>query len=186
MDMRRIALLISVVAVIAAACGAEDDGTAAGDSDEPTTTAAPTTTSTPTTTTEAPEEMMNEGLHTAQTELGTVLVGGTGFTLYLFLPDAPGVSNCVEECAAAWPPLAADEIGTTGDGIDVSLLGEITRADGSTQATYNGKPLYFFSGDAASEEVNGQGFNDVWFVLGPDGKGIGIPRADEDSEGLGY
>ena len=170
--MRRIAILIGLVALVAAACGTGDDGAATGASDEPMT--------------EASEEMMTEGLHTAQTELGAALVGSNGLTLYVFVPDVPGASNCVDDCAVAWPPLAADAIGTPGDGIDVSLLGEITRPDGSPQATYNGRPLYFFAGDAAPGDVNGQGLNDVWFVIGPDGQGIGLPQAGSGSESLGY
>ena len=45
------------------------------------------------------------------------------------------------------------------------LLGTITRADGTVQSTYNGWPLYYFSGDSAAGDVNGQGVNDVWWVL---------------------
>jgi predicted lipoprotein with Yx(FWY)xxD motif len=43
-------------------------------------------------------------------------------------------------------------------------LGIITRTDGSMQATYNGWPLYYFAGDAASGDANGQNVGEVWFV----------------------
>ena len=54
--------------------------------------------------------------------------------------------------------------GVTGE------LGTITGVDGSTQVTLNGWPLYYFVGDAAPGEVKGQGVNDVWWVLTPDGE----------------
>ncbi len=125
--------------------------------------------------------MMAEGLHVADTDLGSTLVAASGLTLYLFIPDVSGASNCVDECATAWPPLGVDELGTPGDGVDATLLGEITRPDGSAQTTYNDKPLYFFAGDGAPGDFNGQGINDVWYVMGADGIGIGAPVADADA-----
>ena len=72
----------------------------------------------------------------------------------------------------AWPPLVGEVI--AGEGVDASLLGAVTRDDGTQQATYNGWPLYYFAGDAVAGETNGQGINDVWYVLSADGDGIGI------------
>ena len=58
-----------------------------------------------------------------------------------------------------------------GDGaVDGSLFGTAARPDdGSEQATYNDWPLYHYAGDAEPGDTNGQGVNDVWFVVGADG-----------------
>jgi predicted lipoprotein with Yx(FWY)xxD motif len=39
--------------------------------------------------------------------------------------------------------------------------------------TLNGWPLYYFAGDSAAGDTNGQGVNDVWWVLTPAGEKIG-------------
>src|SRR5690606_25589637 len=44
--------------------------------------------------------------------------------------------------------------------------------------TYDGWPLYTFTGDAEAGETNGQGLNDVWFVVAPDGTPVGAPEAE--------
>ncbi len=62
-----------------------------------------------------------------------------------------------------------------GEGVDETLLGTITRDDGTTQVTYNGWPLYHFSGDTASGDTNGQGleeFGGLWFLVSPAGEAI--------------
>jgi predicted lipoprotein with Yx(FWY)xxD motif len=59
-----------------------------------------------------------------------------------------------------------------GEGVDATLLGTITRDDGSTQVTYNGWPLYYFHEDAAPGDTNGQGVGGVWFLVSPEGEAI--------------
>ena len=39
------------------------------------------------------------------------------------------------------------------------------RPDGKMQVTFNGKPLYRFSGDSKNGDAKGQGFDGVWFVI---------------------
>jgi predicted lipoprotein with Yx(FWY)xxD motif len=46
-------------------------------------------------------------------------------------------------------------------------IGTITRDDGSTQVTYNGAPLYYFAGDEAAGDSNGDGLNGVWHIAAP-------------------
>jgi predicted lipoprotein with Yx(FWY)xxD motif len=117
----------------------------------------------------SPGQAPGQEVQAASTALGHVLVDGQGLSLYLFEPDAQGDSTCYDECATAWPPLVTDGEPTAGDGADAGLLGTTTRDDGSTQVTYDGWPLYHWAGDQAPGDVNGQGVNDVWWLVGPDG-----------------
>ena len=50
-------------------------------------------------------------------------------------------------------------------GISASTLGTIVRPDGTRQVTFEGMPLYRFSGDTKSGETNGQGVDGTWFVV---------------------
>ncbi len=100
---------------------------------------------------------------------GSYLVDGGGRSLYYFGKDLPSsgsnaaVSNCSGGCAAAWPIFHA--AGSAVQGISAGDVGEITRPDGSKQTTYRGWPLYFFAGDVKAGDVNGEGVDDVWFVM---------------------
>jgi predicted lipoprotein with Yx(FWY)xxD motif len=92
--------------------------------------------------------------------IGTVLVAASnGKTVYQFANDVKdsGKSNCTGGCATTWPPLTVAAGATPSGGSGVTgTLGTITRADdGSLQVTYNGLPLYFFSGDTAAGDANG-------------------------------
>ena len=109
-------------------------------------------------------------LTVTETDLGEVVADDGGRVLYLFDPDQAGESTCYEECAAVWPPLAAP-LGA-GEGVDESILGTTERDDGSAQATYGGWPLYYYSGDSAAGDVNGQGLQDVWWVVSPQGERV--------------
>jgi len=51
-------------------------------------------------------------------------------------------------------------------------LGTVTAADGSTQVTFYGHPLYSFAGDAAPGDANGQGLGGVWYVVDAEGNAV--------------
>ena len=110
--------------------------------------------------------------------LGEFLVAGSGWTLYIFTPDQPGVSNCNGGCAAAWPPLtvADGETPTGGAGVNGELT-LITRDDGSQQVALDGAALYFYRDDSAPGESNGQDVGDKWFVIDGDGAIVQTPAA---------
>lgn len=106
----------------------------------------------------------------ADSTLGSVLVDGKGMTLYLFTKDSPNKSVCEGDCLAAWPALMG--VPKAGTGVDDSKLGSLKRSDGSTQASYNGWPLYYWTKDTKPGDVTGQNVGSVWFVLDRDGDAI--------------
>jgi predicted lipoprotein with Yx(FWY)xxD motif len=85
---------------------------------------------------------------------------------------------CTGACAANWPPLLTHGAPLAGPGTLTTLLGTTNRADGTVQVTYNGHPLYYFVGDRAPGQTNGEALNafgDDWYVLGADGDKIEPP-----------
>lgn len=100
--------------------------------------------------------------------LGAFLTDAEGMTLYGFMMDEPGVSNCYDQCANDWPPvtLAADQALTAGGGVG-GALSTTTREDGSVQVTYNGFPLYYWINDVVPGDTTGHGYNGVWAVVSP-------------------
>jgi predicted lipoprotein with Yx(FWY)xxD motif len=86
----------------------------------------------------------------------TVLTNAKGFTLYSFAPDTSTKSACNGSCAQYWPPVPGHV--TAGPGV-TGTLGTITRSDGSSQATYNGHPLYTYVSDTAPGQANGNNLN---------------------------
>jgi predicted lipoprotein with Yx(FWY)xxD motif len=86
----------------------------------------------------------------------SVLANAKGFTLYWFVPDTATRSNCNGSCAVYWPPVKGPA--TAGPGV-TGKLGTIKRSDGSTQATYDGHPLYTYVGDTAPGQARGNGLN---------------------------
>ena len=175
----RIALVAGAL-LLAAACGAQDDEPGAGES--------------------APQ------LDVAATDLGEVLVDGEGFTLYAFVPDPPNESVCAEQCAQAWPPLLVDGEPAVSAQLDEDLVGTTQRDDGSAQVTYAGMPLYTWISDDAPGDTTGQGVEQEWYVVSPQGEMIvdagdqnGQPAPEEaeseeqqtqqrdgESDGIGY
>jgi predicted lipoprotein with Yx(FWY)xxD motif len=85
----------------------------------------------------------------------TVLTDSKGLTLYSFAPDSPTKSACYGGCAAYWPPVAAAKLAPGVPG----TLTTIKRTDGTTQAVYNGHPLYTYIADSAPGQANGNNIN---------------------------
>jgi predicted lipoprotein with Yx(FWY)xxD motif len=103
------------------------------------------------------------------------LVGPDGKTVYLFEGDENGKPTCSGACAGLWPPVTASGMPSAGSGLDQSKLTTVKRADGSTQVTFAGHPLYYYSGDASAGSAKGQGlkaFGAEWYVLNAKGSKI--------------
>lgn len=105
---------------------------------------------------------------TKTTELGTILVGPDGFTLYVYDADRPGVSTCERECALDWPPFTvlgnedlADEDWTIVD--NVAGLGAMLMT--RQMWAYKGQPLYYYAGDDEPGDMNGNDRNGRWEVV---------------------
>src|SRR4249920_1837545 len=123
---------------------------------------------------------------TASSPLGSILVAQNGMTLYMFARDQGGKSACSGACASFWPPYTGTP--KVGAGLTASLLGSTMRVDSPTQVTYDGHPLYTYSGDPAPGDTNGQGVNTfgaLWWVVAPSGKVV-MTSAQSSSGGSGY
>lgn len=206
----RAAAILAVGCLALAACGGDDDDAATAteppasevlDTDPPPTetTAAPTATPAPTdapaaTEPPAPTEAPTDEVATtdpagaaplvelADSDLGPIIVAADGLTLYMFDPDAAGEPTCTGACAGTWPPYYVEDGTelTAGDGLDPALLSVVAHPDGGDMLKYGDWPLYYYAGDQAPGDTNGQGVNDVWFVV--DGSGAPIQNAGLTSD----
>lgn len=113
----------------------------------------------------------------------TIVVDGSGRTLYMFTADDRGTATCTAQledpqCPKLWPPLTSQGAPRAGNGINASKLGITKRTDGKLQVTYNRHPLYYWhgglglAGDKRPGDVKGQGFYTSWYVLSPKGTPI--------------
>jgi predicted lipoprotein with Yx(FWY)xxD motif len=173
--MRKWLLIIPVALAaiaLAAGCGSGDDQAAAPATSGTTTAAsggagvygAPST-----------PPAKAAAVSTATGDLGTFLVGPDGRTLYLFEKDTGTQSTCSGACADAWPPLVTTGAPTATGAAKAALLGTTMRDDGTTEVTYAGHPLYYYAGDAAPGDTNGQDldqFGAEWYALSPSGAAI--------------
>lgn len=168
--MRRlilISVLCALTALAVAGCG--DDSTDTSSTDASSTAASGAVT-----------------ISTKDSDIGTVLAGADGRTVYLFEADKDGKSACSGDCAAAWPPVVGE--GKAGDGADAAKLGTIKREDGATQVTYGGMPLYYYVKDKDEADTYGQevdSFGAEWYALtasGANASGEGAAEKSDDSK----
>jgi predicted lipoprotein with Yx(FWY)xxD motif len=166
-----LAVPLAATALVAAACGS-------GGGSSSTTATTAVTTAVTTAAVVAPAGTPAAGsvvVTTASGSAGTYLTDGAGRALYLWVADSNGRSACTGACAGAWPPLTTKATATAAGGVEGDDLGTIVRADGSRQVTYYGHPLYYFVGDMAAGQTNGQGsdgFGAKWWLVAPSGAAI--------------
>ncbi len=114
-------------------------------------------------------------IETASSSAGTFLTDGSGRAVYVWANDTGDMSNCNGACAGAWPPVTTGGSATASGGAKASDLGTITRSDGTKQVTYDGHPLYYFSGDSGPGMASGQGsdnFGAKWWLVAPTGSDV--------------
>ena len=129
-------------------------------------------------------------LGVANTGLGNVLVNSAGMTLYMFGKDTGTQSTCTGACAQNWPPLRVNGKPTVGSGATASMVGTTARSDGGQQVTYNGHPLYLYSGDQKPGDTAGEGltlYGGRWYAVSPAGDQVVYqPSNSGGGGGLGY
>lgn len=117
--------------------------------------------STPTASTSGSALSIKTATMTVKGKSITALINSQGMTLYYNTSDTTS-SVCSGGCASAWPPFISSTVPSTAATLP-GTLSLFTDANGS-QVTYNGHPLYTYSGDTAPGQVNGEGFGGIWFV----------------------
>ena len=160
-------LAVAAAAVVVAACSSSATSSSSGTSSSSSSGSA--------------AAAAGGGLKTATIGGATVLTNAQGFAVYSFAPDTMTKSDCNGACAAAWPPVKGPA--TAGAGL-TGKLGTIERSDGSTQATYNGHPLYTFVKDTGPGTDTGNGvnaFGGLWHALTASGSAAPAPTSSGSS-----
>jgi predicted lipoprotein with Yx(FWY)xxD motif len=130
-------------------------------------------------------------LEAQDADIGTHLVDGEGYTLYLYTLDGEDESSCSGDCVQLWQPVLVDGEPEAGDGVQEDLVGSFEREDDlGTQVTYDGMPLYRFVTDEPGD-TRGHELADTWFAVDVDGGAIGgaeitgppAVEEEEDAEG---
>ena len=164
---------LSVVALVAVACGGGAGATTRPATSAPSTPGAATSAPSSAAPTSSGDDATGASIEIASTDLGDILVDGEGRTLYAFTPDeSTGEPTCYEDCADNWPALTVEgDDFTVGEGLDQAEFSTAERTDDAgTQVVFGTYPLYYFAGDEAAGDTNGQGLGGKWYVIGADGQ----------------
>ncbi|MGH3009633.1 MAG: hypothetical protein ACRDLM_09570 [Gaiellaceae bacterium] len=112
--------------------------------------------------------------------LGTVLVDGSGRTVYILTSSSQKNVPCTDSsgCTKLWPDLplpSGKSAAKAGMGAQASLLATKKLSDGETYPTYNGWLVYEYTGDSGPAQSNGEGiksFGGIWYALTPAGQPV--------------
>jgi predicted lipoprotein with Yx(FWY)xxD motif len=89
---------------------------------------------------------------------GTKMIDSRGLTVYFLSSDRAERSICSAACRRVWVPVRSPGGKPhAGTGFRQSDVGSIQRSDGSDQVTFDGFPLYYFTGDKLPGETGGEG-----------------------------
>jgi predicted lipoprotein with Yx(FWY)xxD motif len=165
-------LCLPVAALVACGSSSTSSGGAAAPPSQSSSTATSSSSSDTATSSSAAAVTVGSG---SAGSVGTVLVSAQGRTLYRFTPESNGSVACTGACAGTWPPLTVPAgAQPQAQGSLSGKLATVQRPDGSMQVTYNGWPLYMYSGDSAAGTASGQGFGGKWFAVTPDQAAAGM------------
>ncbi len=175
--LQRTSLLLAITLSMAA-CNPQQDETTVGGNTIAAENAAPDDATRPGA---PPMDEVRSAANQAPGEEPTVLVSQTtplhlvdasGNALYALEGNQDG-SKCNADCESAWPPVVAHgSRPSPGPGMRPGMLGALPREGGSLQMTYDGNPLYRYSGDMGAAATAGQGVTDKWgqwHLVGADG-----------------
>jgi predicted lipoprotein with Yx(FWY)xxD motif len=105
----------------------------------------------------------------------TVLADTSGAALYVADQEKDGTVRCTGACTSIWLPVAPGSVRQSLASDLGGKLGSVKRPDGSSQATFNGQPVYRFArdhagttmGNGVTDGFGGQQFS--WHSVGDDG-----------------
>ena len=99
-----------------------------------------------------------------------ILATAKKVSLYLLTVEKGGKLHCTGMCVTYWPPLL---VPTATKSIPVSKsvkgkIGFVKRTSKLKQVTFNGYPVYRYSGDSGPNQVNGEGTpadGGTWYLV---------------------
>ena len=115
--------------------------------------------------TPVPAAPLPDTVKVSASSFGNILVDGQGRTLYFYAKDlqGSGVSACTDYCATVWPVFTAGAIRVSAP-LNADDFGSMSRADGTKQTSYKGRPLYTYSNDLRPGDINGSGIGGLWNI----------------------
>lgn len=107
----------------------------------------------------------------AGSDFGQMLYNDDGQAIYIWERENSAKPRCYGDCAEAWPPVLTDGGPVAAGRVSARKLGTTQRSDGTTQVTYNGHPLYYYTDELPGEVRchNVATHGGLWWVIAPNG-----------------
>jgi predicted lipoprotein with Yx(FWY)xxD motif len=99
-----------------------------------------------------------------------ILASAKHHAFYLLSNESGAKIHCRTHCLSIWPPLLVKtSVTSVSVGVGVGgKIGFVKRSSTMKQVTFNGYPIYFFTGDSGPNQVNGQGIvsdGGTWYLV---------------------
>lgn len=166
---KRMLAVCAALALVAFAAGCGDDDDDGDGADFAATAAEQAATAT------APQEQTASGtaIKTGDSQYGQVLFDGSDQAVYYFDKESSSKSECYGACAEAWPPVLTEGEPQASGRVQAGKLGTTQRDDGTTQVTYDGRPLYYYDEPAGEVSChNVDEFGGLWLAVQPNGQPV--------------